>query len=450
MTPEARASLCAKMPAVMTVEGRTLSTFNTILIAWQRPGCTVVGGFRQWLAHGRCVQKGERGVQIWIPCGAKSADGTEGSDDAARAEGEAERSRFISGTIFDVTQTAPVVAGDSPGKIIDVDAKPTEIRGELPAPAEENKPADDGEAPAGEIPSPSDEAPGPDFPDRQVALYNAAVDEMQRNYQALSKMNVSLLKEFGVWPAEVLKRLKEKSTKLRDIYWSHLFGKLSAVTNRLTKKKRDALLRTLNRNGHVDFTVGNIHAVLIYVLKNANQFLDEQLIEVTERMIEKANVRNYKSNDRVFVHDRWRYAEEKPTHIALEYRIVLGWCGGIRRGYSFEKGLDDTAREFIGDLMTVARNLGFDCDTQHPELNEPLCREWESGDKKVIMCKYAGKTEPLLEVRAFLNRNLHIRMNQRFALALNVEFGRLKGWLRSGREAAEEVVGYFEKTAQCA
>lgn len=44
-----------------------------------------------------------------------------------------------------------------------------------------------------------------------------------------------------------------------------------------------------------------------------------------------------------------------------------------------------------------------------------------------------------MEVKAHLNGNIHVRFNQKFALALNVEYGRLKGWIHSGKQAAEEM-----------
>ena len=56
-----------------------------------------------------------------------------------------------------------------------------------------------------------------------------------------------------------------------------------------------------------------------------------------------------------------------------------------------------------------------------------------------------------MEVRAFLNGNLHIKFNQQFMLALNVEVGRLLGWVHDAKEAADEmgvnvreVSGYFK------
>jgi hypothetical protein len=48
---------------------------------------------------------------------------------------------------------------------------------------------------------------------------------------------------------------------------------------------------------------------------------------------------------------------------------------------------------------------------------------------------------------------MHVRLNQKFALALNVEVGRLRGWIFSSTEAAEELnnpdaVKYFGTQAQ--
>lgn len=281
---------------------------------------------------------------------------------------------------------------------------------------------------------------GSNLPERLVALYDAEVANIQRNYDLVAKLDADLLREINVTPAGILGSLKARLTGLRNVYWQELFSHMSQVTNRLCTKKRNALLATLQKNGHVDFTVSNIHAVIIWVLKNANAYLDEQLLETFWAMVEKANVKNYKSNRRAFVFDRWRYAEEKPTHFALEFRLVLEHCGGIKRSsYSFDKGLEERACEFLGDLLTIAHNLGFLCDTNHPLLNRSQRETWESGAVKLFYCVVNGKRETLIEARAFLNGNMHVRMNQKFALALNVEFGRLKGWVKTGEEAADEL-----------
>jgi hypothetical protein len=319
---------------------------------------------------------------------------------------------------------------------------------------------------------------GPSYPDRMVELYNAEMDHVRKNYDLVTKLDADLLKEFDITPARILGCLKARMAGMRNTYWQELIGNMGQVTDRLCAKKREALLTRLNRSGAVDFTLGNIHAVILWVLKNANQYLDEQLIETFEAMVEKANVRNYKSNQRVFTFDRWRYAEENPTHIALEYRLVLSRCGGVGRGaFSSDKGLSERGAEFIGDLMTVARNLGFQPASPRPRKNDEwkvgetrtfdMVKKWEVGDKvpwtensrRTIVDKVqlddgswqfclgrdewvhekAMPGEPLMDVRAFYNSNMHVRLNQQFALALNVEYGRLKGWLKTGAEAAEEL-----------
>ena len=45
----------------------------------------------------------------------------------------------------------------------------------------------------------------------------------------------------------------------------------------------------------------------------------------------------------------------------------------------------------------------------------------------------------MFEVRAYINGNIHMRMHQRLALALNVEYGRIRGWLKTPKEAQEEL-----------
>lgn len=95
---------------LVTCEGRGLSLTNQMLIALQRPGATVLGGFRQWLKQGRAVRKGEHGCMIWVPCGVKG-----GADAAAAPAGDGDAGegagvRFIVGTVFDIGQTEEVNA----------------------------------------------------------------------------------------------------------------------------------------------------------------------------------------------------------------------------------------------------------------------------------------------------------------------------------------------------
>jgi len=66
LNPDQRQALVEGV-GVITVEGRSLSVNNQILLAFQHPKATIVGGFQQWKKAGRTVRKGEHGSIIWFP-----------------------------------------------------------------------------------------------------------------------------------------------------------------------------------------------------------------------------------------------------------------------------------------------------------------------------------------------------------------------------------------------
>ena len=86
-----------------SVEGATYSLHNQCMIAFQCPTATILGGFRQWKAHGRAVRKGEHGIGIWVPKFSKATDET-----GEKVEGDVEG--FLFGTVFDVSQTEELTA----------------------------------------------------------------------------------------------------------------------------------------------------------------------------------------------------------------------------------------------------------------------------------------------------------------------------------------------------
>ena len=102
MTDAERKALSDKI-LVTTVEGHALSMHNQCLIAFQRDGVTLVGGFVQWKKAGRVVKHGEHGMMIWCATSARKEEKAE-----AEAEGEEAKPGFIMGTVFDVSQTEPL------------------------------------------------------------------------------------------------------------------------------------------------------------------------------------------------------------------------------------------------------------------------------------------------------------------------------------------------------
>jgi antirestriction protein ArdC len=102
MPTEERIALSQRLP-VATIEGRTLSVFNACMLACQNPSATIVGGFRQWLKVGRAVRKGEHGAAIWVPLKPRNS-----VEDGDATQGDGDETRFILGTVFDVSQTDEV------------------------------------------------------------------------------------------------------------------------------------------------------------------------------------------------------------------------------------------------------------------------------------------------------------------------------------------------------
>ncbi len=273
-------------------------------------------------------------------------------------------------------------------------------------------------------------------------LYNQDLSHLINNYRSLESLDSALLEELDVNLEGLREAFDLKITNLKDLYWRELFNNLSKVTERLTKKSRESLLNTLTEHTHVDFTVRNAHAILEWVIKNANHYLDDQLIELVEQMTEKASVVLYKSNEKTFGEEKWRYCRrpEGLEKYKLEYRVVLQSSGGIDTGYWGDKSeISNRAATLINDIRAVANNVGFDT---RGLLEDPKAHfNWASNKKNVFHFKHpkTGDAVQLMEVKAFKNGNLHIKFNQAFMCKLNVEFGRLKGWLKTAEQAADEI-----------
>jgi hypothetical protein len=274
-----------------------------------------------------------------------------------------------------------------------------------------------------------------------VLLYTEDVERVRQSYLALCKVNVSVLKELDVQIEAIKKRLLGRLSALKEEYWSRVFDNLDRITHRLTYKNREQMKRNLFAHSSIDFTIGNVLAIVLWAIENSNRFIEEQFLDTYSKMVESANVINYVSNQRVFKNDRWRYdrKENSSSHFYLNFRIVCEHIGGIRRSeYQFQRnefnGLDECAFRFMQDLITIANNLGFPCH------EGPRDFTWVSNQKHEFYYIHpqAG-SKPLFEARCFQNGNMHLRLANEFALALNVEWGRLRGWVKTGGEAAREM-----------
>ncbi len=276
---------------------------------------------------------------------------------------------------------------------------------------------------------------GQNLIERLDILYKQDFEKLLNNYKAIEQLDFQILKELNVNVEALKEGLKLKIQGLKNLYWKELFENLNTITNRLTKSSREKLLKKLTEHTTVDFSVENAYAVVLWTIKNANVYLDEQLKEVYLQMSSKENVQNYKSNKK-FVEDGWRFncdlRDGKYTHYVLDYRLVFKGYNNFG-GYEYDhpKGLNKNVHDKIKDIFTIARNLGFD-------INESTMNYiWKPGKENTFT--FGNDSEDFLKVRAYINGNIHCKFNQKFMKKLNIEAGRLNKWIKTQKEASEEM-----------
>ena len=276
-------------------------------------------------------------------------------------------------------------------------------------------------------------------------LYRTELDGLIGNYQKVSSLDEALFKELDISIKSIISSIRSRIKGLKNAYWHELFDNYAPLTSRLTAASRKAFIESITRKTSIDFTASNAYAITVWAIKNANGYLDSQMIDTFNKMVDSACVINYKSNERVFKKNSFRYYrdDEKHTHFKLDYRIVVTGQGGVSSGYSSRGGLSESAANFLDDILVVAKNLGFDSN------DEVRNHDFAAGSKEEFYCtNKAGKHIKLMEVRAYMNGNLHIKFNQAFMLALNVEIGRLQGWIHNAQHAAEEMGEKLETVAE--
>jgi hypothetical protein len=285
--------------------------------------------------------------------------------------------------------------------------------------------------------------------------YDEEYARMEENYKAIFRLDHALLKELGVKKDALRDGIKAKMAGLKTKYWTLLFERLDVITERLSTATKKKFLEKLTGRAALAFTSGNAYAVVIWAIKNANKYFDEQTVQLYRDLSTHEGVQNYKSNLRTWVKSDWRYrhrddADERPTRYALDYRIVVDGYSAIGSGeswqYDYPGNLNKRCHELIADVIAVLYNLGF--RSRGPN---SLNRQWYSGGWEnwyVVRDGMDAMNERILfQVKAYKNGNMHLRFLPDAIKALNVEAGRLLGWLNS-REDVEAELGYTPEEAQ--
>jgi len=213
---------------------------------------------------------------------------------------------------------------------------------------------------------------------------------------------------------------------------------LDEITSRLSTKSRENLLSKLIANNTIDFTVHNVHAIVLWAVKNANQYFDDQLVTLFEDLSTFDGVENYKSNERVWEQHYWRYRADDHSHYKLDYRMVICKSNAMYRSgdysqYQYPGDLHENCHDLIADIIAVMSNLGFKVSDVHSK-----SREWEGGKWQDFV---GVDGETIFQVKAYLNGNLHMRFMPKAIRALNIKASQILKWVSSVDEVVKEM-GY--------
>jgi len=276
-----------------------------------------------------------------------------------------------------------------------------------------------------------------------VEAYRAEYKLLESNYRAIFALDVAILKELGIDKANVRDGLKKKMEGLKNKYWKVLFDRLDAITSRLATKPKQRLLDKLTRNTHVEFTENNAYSVVIWAIKNANQYFDDQLIDLFHELATFEGVQNYKSNTRTWQKNGWRYNSRDFSHFKLDYRIVVHRYSAINddRWHSYDNpgNLNENCHELLADVKAVFSNLGFATHSDSSYARTWVSNKWQNW--------YTESGEILFQAKAFKNGNIHFRFYPEAIKALNIEAARLLKWVQSADEIVTEL-GYTPADAK--
>lgn len=250
--------------------------------------------------------------------------------------------------------------------------------------------------------------------------YDKDLFKMLENYKQIGSIDFTIFEQLGLKRENILQKIKEDISELKNKYWRLTFDILDELNTKLTYKSRNRLLKDIDMFKNLDFNSNNIRTVCIWVIENHNQFIKSQIVKIFEDLTETDYLHAYKSNTR-FREDNWRYLN-CPEKYALDYRIVTRLN---MSQYGYERFRDN----IITDLIVVANNLGF--------YTSKTLEESDVTHKEAHYI-YDNQENILFEYRIHGNGNVHFKINQDFLKTLNIEAGKLKGWLKAPQDIMEE------------
>lgn len=264
--------------------------------------------------------------------------------------------------------------------------------------------------------------------------YNTLIDHLKK----IMELDANVLETFGFSVEKVKEGLKSQIIGLKTLYWDMVFNEFEEITSRLTYKSRNEIKNNFDNLNNIDFTLENIYVIILWVVKNANKYYNSQLIAFFKDLSSKDNVKPYKSNQRLFEKDGYYWNADKKNNYVLDYRIIMSSPFRYDDWHDVLDKNEYQSVKVLQDILTIARNLGF--ETGGVKLPNNF------GEKTYI---YMADYEKIfMEYKVYKNGNMHVKFNQEFTKAMNVEVSRLLGWIRTTDDIKNEFPAELAKGAE--
>lgn len=281
-----------------------------------------------------------------------------------------------------------------------------------------------------------------------VQFYNADMEKLCSNYRQLEKLDADIFRELKVDMKNLKAGLKERISGLKHLYWDELFRKYDRITERLTSKGRRRVIKKLNDNTAIDFTLNNIFQLTLWLIRNSNTMFDEQVTDFFFSLCNAETIHRYKSNLR-WDEDNWRYIKDgfggirsrseidehrkRLKNIMLDYRIIVQAWSNFREDW-LSTEMSEDCFDFLEDTYVIAGNLGFDVEKVLPDNRRSVSiDEWRNFDVHLT------DGSLFANIKLYKNGNRHVKFCREFMQRLNVEMARINGWIRDKGDAATEM-----------
>jgi hypothetical protein len=271
-----------------------------------------------------------------------------------------------------------------------------------------------------------------------VASYYSKYVYLLKQFALVQQVDLGIFKSLGVELPDLAAALKNKLDRLKTEDLLECVNSLTAITDRLTSSNRESFFKKIHST--TDFTEKNIHNVAIWAISNCNKLIDEQIVDLFYSFTTKKQMQRYKSNQKVWADDGWRFNREKEsyTHYKLDYRIILEevhLLGSDGRLKTWSYHSDWNPSHKLTNIGAVAYNLGY-------KISIPL-EGWRYSANREIYIE--GTNKVFMSVKCFKNGNAHIKFCQEFIQRFNIAVAKILKWVRNKEEAAEET-GYSKSS----